>query len=337
MGVTLPECGFLVVKDGRNSSAVPALIGMNIISRCRQLVHAEFDTTLGGELESDWREVFQQMQSVSRAKKQIVEHIAGKETVHIPAWSMSTLIVKGRGNSCSGGYSNLLLEPGKFPLPQGLIVVPSLVSTSTPLFPVRVVNLSTEDVWLQLRTRLGILSPVESLSSGEGCEVKFQRVEAGVEEITISTEERQVVTEGLPDFLNRLCLGGTAEQQAELKALLLRYVDVFALSDEELGFSDKVQHEIHLVDDVPITQPYRRIPPTQYSEVREHITKLLQKGVIKPSSSAYASPIVLVRKTDGNLRLCVDYRHLNAKTKRDAFPLPRIDESFDALQGAKFF
>lgn len=51
MGVTLPECGFLVVKDGRNSSAVPALIGMNIISRCRQLVHAEFDTTLGGELE----------------------------------------------------------------------------------------------------------------------------------------------------------------------------------------------------------------------------------------------------------------------------------------------
>lgn len=337
MGINLPECGFLVVRDGRNSSAVPALIGINIISRCRQLVHAEFDTALGGELESDWKEVFQQMQSVSRAKKQIVAHIAGKETVHIPAWSTSTLIVKGRGNSCPGGYSNLLLEPGKFPLPQGLIVVPSLVSTTTSSFPIRVVNLSTEDIWLQPRTRLGILSPVESLRSGEGCEVKFQRVEAGVEEITVSTEERRVVTESLPDFLNRLCLGGTAEQQAELKALLLRYVDVFALSDEELGFSDKVQHRIHLVDDVLITQPYRRIPPTQYSEVREHITKLLQKGVIKPSSSAYASPIVLVRKTDGNLRLCVDYRRLNVKTKRDAFPLPRIDESFDALQGAKFF
>ncbi len=112
---------------------------------------------------------------------------------------------------------------------------------------------------------------------------------------------------------------------------------MFTLDDEELGFTDRVQHEISLVDDVPISQPYRRIPPTQYSEVREHITKLQKKGVIKPSNSAYASPIVLVRKTDGSLRLCVDYRKFNSKTKRDAFPLPRIDESFDALQGAKFF
>ncbi|XP_073669344.1 uncharacterized protein [Paramisgurnus dabryanus] len=307
MGITLPECGFLVVRDVQNSSAVPALIGMNIISRCRQLVHAEFDTTLGGELESDWREVFQHMQSVSQTKKQVVAHIAGKETVHIPAWSVSTLMVWGKGNRCLEGSSDLLLEPGKFPLPQGLIVVPSLVSTSAPLFPVRVVNLSTEDIWLQPRTRLGILSPVESLCSGEGCEVKFKRVAAGVEEITVSTEESQVGAEGLPDLLTELSLGGTAERQAELKELLLRYVNVFAVSDEELGFSDKVQHKIHLVDDVPITQPYRRIPPTQYGEVREHITKLLQKGVIKPSSRPYASPIVLVRKTDGNLRLCVDY------------------------------
>lgn len=119
--------------------------------------------------------------------------------------------------------------------------------------------------------------------------------------------------------------------------MLSRFVDVFALADDDLGFSDKVQHEIHLVDDVPVSQPYRRLPPTQFGEVREHITKLLKKGVIKESSSVYASPIVLVRKTDGSLRLCVDYRQLNSKTKRDAFPLPRIVESFDALRGAKFF
>lgn len=98
-----------------------------------------------------------------------------------------------------------------------------------------------------------------------------------------------------------------------------------------------MQHQIHLVDDVPISQPCHRIPPNQYGEVREHITKLLKKGIIKPSNSPYASPIVLVRKSDGSLRLCVDYSQLNSKTKRDAFPLPRIDESFDALQGAKFF
>lgn len=86
-----------------------------------------------------------------------------------------------------------------------------------------------------------------------------------------------------------------------------------------------------------MVQPYRQIPPTQYGVVREHISKLLRKGVIKESISAYASPIVLVRKADGTLRICVDYRKLNAKTRQDAFPLPRIDKIFDALRGKKLF
>ncbi len=132
-------------------------------------------------------------------------------------------------------------------------------------------------------------------------------------------------------------MGGTPEQQVQLKAVLEKYLGVFAADDDDLGYTDKVQHEIHLTDDVPLNQPYRRVPPNQYQEVREHITKLLKKGVIQESVSAYASPVVLVRKTDWSLRLCVDYRKLNAKTRRDAFPLPRIDESFDELGGAKFF
>lgn len=95
--------------------------------------------------------------------------------------------------------------------------------------------------------------------------------------------------------------------------------------------------EIPVLDETPVSQPYRRIPPNQYQEVRDHISELLKKGVIKESSSSYASPIALVRKPDGSLRLCVDYRKLNLKTRRDAFPLPRIDESLDALTGAEFF
>lgn len=139
------------------------------------------------------------------------------------------------------------------------------------------------------------------------------------------------------DLLNRLRVGGTPEQQARLGALLRQFVDVFAVRDEDLGYTDRVKHEIPLIDDKPISQPYRRIPPTQFEEVREHISGLLRKGVIHESSSSYASPVVLVRKADKSLRLCVDYRRLNSKTKRDAFPLPRIDESLDALGGAQMF
>ena len=61
------------------------------------------------------------------------------------------------------------------------------------------------------------------------------------------------------------------------------------------------------------------------------------KTIIKESTSSYAAPIVVVRKKDQSIRLCIDYRKLNLKTVRDAFPLPRIDESLDALNGSKFF
>lgn len=69
----------------------------------------------------------------------------------------------------------------------------------------------------------------------------------------------------------------------------------------------------------------------QYKEVKDFISQLVRKGVIQDSNSAYASPIMLACKADGNIRLCVYYRKLNQKTKKDAFSLPHIDESFDAL------
>lgn len=100
--------------------------------------------------------------------------------MHIPALSVATLMVMGVKSSLPEG-SKLLLKPGNVPLPEGIIVVPSLVSTVKPLFPVQVVNLSAEDVWLQPHTRLGTLCPVESLSPAEGCEVKFQRISTGLE------------------------------------------------------------------------------------------------------------------------------------------------------------
>lgn len=91
------------------------------------------------------------------------------------------------------------------------------------------------------------------------------------------------------------------------------------------------------MDDVPVRQRYRRIPPLEYEAAKAHIHQLLEAQVIRESSSPFASPIVLVKKKDGSLRLCVDYRLLNSKTRKDAFPLPRIEESLDALSGARWF
>jgi hypothetical protein len=91
------------------------------------------------------------------------------------------------------------------------------------------------------------------------------------------------------------------------------------------------------MNDDPVVQPYRRIPPIQYEEVKNHIKKLIENKIIRESTSPYASPIVLVRKKDNSLRMCVDYRKLNCKTYKDAYHLPRVEESFDALSGSKYF
>ena len=74
------------------------------------------------------------------------------------------------------------------------------------------------------------------------------------------------------------------------------------------------KHRIPTTDDVPVSQPFQRIPPTQYQEVKDHIQKLLKDDIIQESHSPYAYPVVIVRKKDGSMRLCFDYHKLNVKT-----------------------
>lgn len=335
MGLKIPNCGFLVLKPSANPIvSEECIIGMNVIRRCRQLVTAEFDNALGGSLDSGWRAAFQQIQ-VCCIEGKVTARVAGRDKVRIPASSVSTVLVKGHTKT-SDTASKLIIEPVTSPLPPGLAVIPTLVTNTSHFLPLQVLNFSPEDVWLCPRTRLGIISNVDCVESEQTCQVKFQRISADVEQVSVDSNTEQTNSK-MQTILDKLDIGGTEEERVALCALLSRYIDVFTDDDENLGHTDKVKHEIKLVDDVPVTQPYRRIPPNQYQEVQEHISKLLKKGIIQESESAYASPVVVVRKSDGSIRLCVDYRKLNLKTKKDAFPLPRIDESFDALKGAKYF
>ena len=96
-----------------------------------------------------------------------------------------------------------------------------------------------------------------------------------------------------------------------------------------------VEHEINL--QAPVSLPPRRLPFSQRAEVQQQLEELLQKDITEPSRSQFASPVVMVKKKDGSLRMCVDYRALNAKTIPKTFPIPRIDELLDKLNGAKIF
>ena len=126
-------------------------------------------------------------------------------------------------------------------------------------------------------------------------------------------------------------------QREQLCSLVLEFAGSFAVEHSELGCTSVVTHKIDTGDHLPIRQPPRRTPFSLRSKVRELTEEMLDHGVIQPSSSPWASPIVLVAKKDGSTRFCVDYRKLNAVTKHDMFPLPRIDDSLDLLAGTRYF
>ena len=121
--------------------------------------------------------------------------------------------------------------------------------------------------------------------------------------------------------LNLSQVNFTAEQQAELEAKLMDNADLFALDESELGYTDIVEHSI---DHPPIKQNPRRTPFVHRDKISQLVNNMLKQQVIRPSTSAWASPVVLVPKKDGTLRFCVDYRKINAVTKKDVYLLPRV-------------
>ena len=127
------------------------------------------------------------------------------------------------------------------------------------------------------------------------------------------------------------------EELKQLESLILSFDDVFAVDSSELGSTDVISHSINTGDSLPIRQPARRTPFALRETVAQMVQEMLKSGIIEPSKSPWASPVVLVAKKDGSTRFCVDYRRLNSVTKQDVFPLPRIDDSLDLLSQSKFF
>lgn len=124
----------------------------------------------------------------------------------------------------------------------------------------------------------------------------------------------------VPDQIGTMDLSALpADEQGNVKSLLSRYASVFSAHDGDLDCTDLIVHDIPLLDDAPVCQRYRRIPPSEYEVVKEHNNQLLEAQVIRESRSPYASPVMLVKKKDGSLHMCVDYRQLNQKIRKDAF------------------
>ena len=254
----------------------------------------------------------------------------------------------------------------------GLIVPPSLIETGrTSGYSVYLVNPTNQDIILEADTPVAFCSSVaeiatradESFTSIYQCWLdEFSRDSSAHAQNTQSypayTAKPAQSTSGcpsnsettppaqetfhddLPDYLQPILQNCAIKHDMldEAVDLINEYEDVFVGPDGVLGRTTSCEgHRIDTGDTRPIRQRVRRVPPKRREIIETYLQDLLKQGCIQPSSSDWATPVVIVNKKDGSPRFCIDYRKLNEVTKKDAYPLPRIDDALDLLAFKKYF
>ena len=126
-------------------------------------------------------------------------------------------------------------------------------------------------------------------------------------------------------------------EKERLENMLVAYDEEMQKRPAAASANMPIQHEINLVDEFPVSLPPRRLAHSQRDVIAQQIETLKDKGFVEKSYSPYGAPIVPVMKKDGSLRLCIDYRQLNAKTIPAVYPIPRADDILDSLHGSKYF
>ena len=206
----------------------------------------------------------------------------------------------------------------------GLLVGRTLVDLNHEVLPVRVMNMTTGT------------QKIKKGSDLAKCELVYDVVGEHAPPPVDSNQLREL-PDHVKDLFERSARNLSIAQQEDLRLLLLENADLFSKSSDDLGHTDMVRHKIDTGDSMPIRQPPRRLPLAQKEDADKAVQDMSSQGLIEPSESPWASPIVLVRKKDGSLKFCVDYRALNSITRKDSYPLPQIDDTLDTLAGMTWF
>ncbi len=236
-----------------------------------------------------------------------------------------TVVLEGTV-SVKGFYterSALLEYPSVSSLPGGLLVkacLLDLLSNQPCKLPVVVSNESEHDITIPAKSVIAELSAIrtvlsQSVSESSECEPsKTFSVTFDFADSPIPSDWKDRITQKLSSM-----------------------PEVFTQTDLDFGKTDKVKHHIKLSDETSFKHRARLIHPHDVEAVRKHLQELLEAGVIRESESPFSLPIAVVRKKNGQVRLCVDYRKLNLQTVKDAYALPRLDDTITALSGSKWF
>jgi hypothetical protein len=213
-------------------------------------------------------------------------------------------------------------HPSKELSNNGLLFARSLGKVCKGIIPVRVANLDGNTRRLHRGEEIGTCESV-----------------TWIKKLEAAPEERKTtgIPKALQPLLNETTKGLNTQQKASVSQLLAEFQDVFVTKEDECGRTNLVMHRIDTGNARPIRQRPRQLPFGKRSEAEALLEAMKEQEVIEPSTSPWASPVVLVKKKDGTLHFCVDYPKLNKVTKKDSYPLPRIDDTLDTLSGSKWF
>ena len=320
------EALLLVLPTTEYQKRVPVTIGTSLTDMAvDSLDHS--DTT---NLPTSWKTVCYATKTRRQIQAQQVQKPTVKTTKPITLPPFSTTVVHGHTKLKGHGLKlNLIAEPFKnSQLPSNIQCTPTYctLEPGSNRVTVGLRNISARKITVPSKTIL--------------CQIQLANIIPPMNTSTDQTppEEEQVDDPCIPNHLDLGELSTwTKEQQYAAKKLLCDYADTFSKNDLDLGKCNILKHNIQLTDQQPFKERYRRIPPHLFEEVKQHLQEMVEVGAIRKSFSPWASAVVLVRKKDGGLRLCIDLRKLNNRTIKDGYSLPRIDDTLDCLHGAKWF
>ena len=304
----------LVVPATEYSSQVPIVIGTNVIRECRKLCDNN------NIIPDEWNNAFVSIQ------KGCIGVVKSTNKYNLKIQPNESITVSGYVRKISG------VDTAVTEATQGassrIGVCPRVIKLDTPgtgqRIPVRLYNISAKMIEIAPKSNLCELQEVNVLRPLDLDQKNKTPDNIHVQQHTAEFTKEPNVLDEIDLEENNLSEG----QKLELRLFLSRWRHLFSSGITDLGNCDLVKHKINLSDNVPFKEPYRRVPPALFQEIREHLTEMLQAGTIKHSQSPYSSNIVIVRKKDGSIRFCVDFRKLNSKTVKDAYAIPRIIQSY---------
>ncbi|CAG2215490.1 Transposon Ty3-G Gag-Pol polyprotein,Transposon Ty3-I Gag-Pol polyprotein [Mytilus edulis] len=299
----------------------PAIIGYNFLysKNCKLDIRHSKLTIEDFEIECQKES---QMSSIFK--------IASEQNVILPPNSETIIMSKVLGDSSH--LMDAMIEP-VMKQDNEILVARALVDPSSGRIPLRIANLTSFERTLYKSTCLAECHLCDNIFEMENTERTNRKV------FKIKESKADEVPEHLVTLFENSISNLTEQQGLQMKGVLKRQADAFANSKNELGSTDLIKHKINTGDATPIKQNPRRLPLAKQEVADREVQRMLDIGVIEPSISPWSSPIVLVPKKNDptSVRFCIDYRRLNNLTKKDCFPLPRIEDCLDALRGAKFY